>query len=142
MRKLVFALCLLFCVTGCSLPKKEVEEISTETEVPKPLTCEDTVQSVKAEEMTVCYNLNSVEKFAPKENLEDMIIVYESELSFNYCTIEVAYMPNYNLFKQYVPSTKFRELQDNYVVIVTSFGLSDTQCEGILNAVQVENYEV
>ena len=124
-------------VAGCAVPHKE--EVTEATEVPTPDTVADSVLSLTKEEITVSYVVTGMQAFgAPNE---DYITVYENPQSFNNCTVEIEYMPNYERMSSIIPDGVYiSQLDYGYVTVVTDGGIGEAGCNAIASTAEITGY--
>lgn len=124
-------------LAGCAVPHKE--EVTEATEVPTPDTVSDSVLSLSKEEITVSYGVTGTQAFGLPN--KDYLTVYESPESFNSCTVEIEYMPNYERMSSIIPDGVYiSQLDNGYVTVVTDGGIGEAGCNAIATTAEITGY--
>lgn len=129
---------LLLC--GCSKPTfGRTEEVETETEVPTPDIIADTNRQLSYQEITVGYTLSDNQAFGV-DTTDAYWTIYPDKTQFRDCIVHVAYMPNFNWYKDLKDDVFYRDLGNGYTAYAVSDSMSADECNAVLNNIQVLNF--
>ena len=95
MKKICLICLICLCLCGCNKSENlESVELETETEVIYPETTDEISRALTYLGKSYVYTISGSEVFS-YSCTRKRLIIYENAESFNYVTIDIAYMPNY-----------------------------------------------
>ena len=118
-------------LTSCGKSDDTSETLATE--IVYPDTLESSQYTIYCADIYATIDTPGSTKFGA-ESTDSTAYVYESDESFDYCSIYLMYSPNYERLLGHLPDgTYMQELDDGYVAVLESYGLSDKTCELVLD---------